>query len=344
MVEEKQTESTSLESFLRNHRDELNQEFRMAWLQNRKLNGQQFLQDFQSLANSFLSKSSISGVDIESGLRTIYQVLLRVHPGRSWNEKNASLLMAAVSTFPAMTGRHGTDFLSRIFNASFSMVERSLEPEKWWQLLSKLSFRDSHYAGEAPGRFFRIAASISYLAGMTHLRDSAISQLQNLDAEECQALFPRAEPQKLKLWLGRLLDDPWADQNISPLLIGGYQGFTDNPMIQAGQGFARPPVMVGVSATYNVPLVSDSNRFYLIFADRFGAQIVPVGDSVANSIAPDGRPEKLRASREVLDSAHTILKKSKLPMPARFQSHIIWKKTLFAVSEDSHFIWVVPIK
>ncbi len=330
-----------LEEFLRSHRDELNQLYRMQWLQTRNLQSPEFLQTFQDLANAYLKSSGGSESGASAGaLLGIYRLLLQTLPSRSWSREMRDVLESALLDFPALVQDQGLTFLSRIYNAVYSLQQHSLAPQRWWTLMRKLAFLDSEYTGARASRFYRIAASLSYLAGMVHLRKSALVELQSINDDEARALFPKVEKKALNQWLIQMEQNPWAGQSEpAPILAGGYQGFSSR-MAAGGRGFFRPPELLGVDKEYDAIRLKDSRGNYLIFADRFGVQIAVAGDSIRESSemgkveSPDGK---------AIQEARKAIRKASLPEPPELQG-IHFKNTLFCVSPDSHFVWVVPVR
>ncbi len=329
-----------LEEFLRSNRDELNQLYRLEWLQNRNLDGAAFLQSFESLATSYLNANHTAGsADRKPGLMGLYRMLLLAQPSRSWNSRMEKLLESALNLYPAVASDQGQLFLSRIYNAAHSLSQHGLDPQRWWLLMKKLAGANVDYTGENANRFYRLAAALSYLAGMIHLRSSALIELQNMNEEEAKAIFPRVQPKELRTWISHLKRDPWAGlSSPEPFITGGYQGFSsfNTP---GGGTFFRPPEFLRVEEESQAILLTDSHRNYLLFADRFGSQIIPrpiTDEEQKESERPDAVPEDL------LKVALKSIKKYALPEPSGI-SAILHRKTVICLSEDSHFVWVVPV-
>ena len=338
-----------LTEFLKYHRDRLNQEFRIRWLQNKSLDGAAFLDSFTSLASGFLNRPAsrtLAADQKHSALLGAYLLLLEV-PGTT-QAGHRSLLSRAMQSFPLIAGLDGRGFLARIYNYAHNLIRFHVDPERWWVLVEKISFLDSEYAREGAAgnreRFYRLVAALGYLAGMTHLRFSALEVLQQMDDREASALFPKVAPEDLRQWLIRLSEFPFAGlKQPEPILLGGYQGMQE--MVSGARGFNRPPSLLGFSREQGALLVSDQTQNYLVFVDRFGSQVLALaGNGAANEIklAASERSEKNSLGAGQQADCIKKLKNARLPVPGKVRDATLWNGVAYLSCEDSHYLWAVP--
>lgn len=324
-----------LRDFLQERRENLNQRFRLRWLSNRSMEAEAFLASYRRLAESYLESAQSSGASHSIALDGIYELLLQVHATRNWSEDDsgedcASFLEECMAAFPALTSTLGFGFLGRMLNAFHSLRAEGIQPWRWLELLKRLRFLDREVSADGPqlARFYRIIAGLSWLAGMAHLRSSALAVFSELSEPEVAALFPRVnDTTSFSRWLESMQKNPWAGQEKKmPLLLGGFRGF--------GFPFARPPqiVMAGSEPGGGL-LVFDSNRHFLVFADRFGSSIQP---------AKPGAEQSDPLSVVQQSDALSAIKESMTTVPREVSGAVLWNGALVATSAESHYIWMLP--
>ncbi|MCB1169357.1 MAG: hypothetical protein KDK25_03435 [Leptospiraceae bacterium] len=355
-----------LEAFLRAHREPLNQRFRIRWLEKRSISGKDFLNEYKQVAEAFLEAlaslpspvasapgqekqqegpaNQISAAQRESSLLELYDLLLDLQGHRLWNEEASlrEIPELVFQSFPRLSAGHCGALLSRAINIGFNIQRFGIEPRRWWTLLKRFGPMDSEYSSDtgARNRFFRLMGAMGWLAGLSQFRLSAIAVLESMSEEEGRALFPSVKTSdSLKRWLGEMKQNPWAGlSEPSPLVLGGFRGF--------GYQFYNPPRIVGPDSSGGI-LLRDSRQTYLAFADRFGAQIV--ASPTEETIAPDQQNHSREESGGDADMDTAAIKKciaaiktAGLPLPEKFRSSRLYMNTGFLVSEDSHYLWVVP--
>ncbi|MCB1137539.1 MAG: hypothetical protein KDK23_02245 [Leptospiraceae bacterium] len=351
----------NLGAFLKAHRERLNQRFRIRWLEKRSISGDDFLREYKHLAEAFIGaltslqndaatgrsiqtpevgpENQISDSKIETTLFELYDLVLDLQGHRLWNE-DASLRDIPgliFASFPRLSANHCDEFLSRAINVGFNLKKSSIEVQRWWTLLKRFAPMDSQYSREKASRerFFRLMGALGWLAGLSQFRLSALSVLDSMSEEEGRALFPSVKsPESLRRWLVEMQDNPWAGlADPSPIVLGGFRAF--------GYQFRNPPRILGADNSGGL-LLRDSHQTYLVFADRFGAQIVGLGsDGQAGSTEENPGP-LAELDGAALKECISAIKKADLPLPEKFHGSHSHLKTRFLVSEDSYFIWVIP--
>lgn len=360
--------------FLKRNRSRLNQMFQLRWLENRTLDGDAFLQQFQHFAGLYLqapesseaggkllspskgqghsesrsqgqsrSKSKGNGgsaarhdsENLDRVLLSIYGTLLRLQGNRIWsdNEQAKAVLASALQDFSQVMTARPEDFLPRVLNACFYLQRHSVDPHRWWTLCSRLGAIEEHYVPDRE-RFFRILSSLSWPAGMSHFRLSALEVLHDLNQEEVSLLFPRINNiESFRKWILDMKSNPWAGlQSTEPIVLGGFAGF--------GKSFRLPPRLLGFDARGALHVTDGVDR-YLVFVDRFGSQVIQNRQAIRDLNSSE-EPDTSRLEMSVSAGLKDDLKRAGVAVPAQFSQTLHFAHTRFLVSEDSHYLWAVP--
>jgi hypothetical protein len=140
--------------------------------------------------------------------------------------------------------------------------------------------------------FLHAGRAEAWRAGLAHYRSAALDSCTVLPAAMVAAILGITAPEEVPSLLERFRTDPWIDpgdpqrdRKLSVVTsIGAFRGF--------GGGFFIPP---RVQAVDDRLIVSSGDRQWELYADRFGATLLPLRTAVpqtpkggASPIDPDG--------------------------------------------------------